>query len=430
MSRNIEYMNPLRRLLCALLGAGLLAAALFTAEAEAKIYIDVTNPRQQIIVAVSEFTGPVGAEVSDIITADLSFTGFFVPLGREAFIEDPNDRFGVENWGPLGAELVVKGRIRVSATSMSIVVRLYDVYSGREVFKKLYRAKRNLIRPLAHGIANDIYRKVTGRDGVFRSKIAFVTRDGGRDELNIMDYDGMRRNSLGVRAGAILSPHWSDNGRKLIYSAERRRKWNINVLDIKHNKEKMVYNAIGTNIVGDFFPGGNEFAFSSSKEGTPDIFTYDISRKRLMRLTTTKGIEVSPAVSPNGRTLAFVSDRGGNPQIYTVDKIGYNISRITYKGSYNTSPAWSPKGDRLAYSGRYMGKNQIYTVRPNGSGLMMLTVMGNNEAPSFSPDGRYLTFISDRDGRKGVYIMRANGEAQKRITPRAITATGSRWSPK
>jgi TolB protein len=84
----------------------------------------------------------------------------------------------------------------------------------------------------------------------------------------------------------------------------------------------------------------------------------------------------------------------------------------------------------LAFSGRFEGKNQIFIVKPDGSGLQMLTDKGNNEHPSFSPDGRFIAFTSDRDGRKGIYLMRANGEAQKRITPWSLNASGPGWSPK
>ncbi len=408
----------------------LCALLLLPSAAPGKVYVDITSPRQEIIAAINEFVGPRGAEISDIVTADLEYTGFFVPLERAAFIEKPSQPFHPENWSGIGAELVVKGTVRRTENTLSLIVTVHDVFDGRQIFKKLYRAEERLLRPLAHSISNDIYKVITGRDGVFRSKIAFIVRERGRQEIYIMDWDGARARRLGIRGPLLMSLHWSDDGRRLLYSSERNRRWGIYMLDFDDGRERLVYRSKGTNIAGDFLKGGDEFLLSSSKAGTPDIYIYNLKRKKARRITSIRGIEVSPAIAPDGNTIAFVSDRGGTPQIYTTDRIGYNMARITYSGSYNTSPVWSPQGDRLAFSGRYEGKNQIFTVKPDGTGLQMLTDSGNNENPSFSPDGRFIVFTSDRDGRKGIYTMRANGEAQRRITPWALDASGPKWAPK
>jgi TolB protein len=409
-------------LLCILIAASALRS-------EGRIYIDVTSPRQQVIVAVSLLEGPYGKEISDIIQDDLGYTGFFVPIERAAFIEKPHQTFAADNWSVLGAELVIKGHVRQTAEGLSVVVTVYDVFDGHKLLKKLYRAEEDLIRPLSHSICNDIYKAVTGQDAVFRTKIAFIAKEAGEHQIYFMDWDGKRAKPIGIKSSLVMTPHWAHDGRKLLYSAERRRRWGIYLLDFDTGLEKPVFREKATNIAGDFFPEDREFVLSSSKDGTPDIYIYDIKREKLRRVTSLKGIAVSPSVSPDGSKIAFVSDRGGSPQIYTTDKIGYNMTRITYNGSYNTSPAWSPKGDRLAFSGRFEGKNQIFTVKPDGSDLRMLTDTGNNEDPSFSPDGRFIVFTSDRDGKKGIYLMRSNGEAQKRITPWALNAFGPGWSP-
>jgi TolB protein len=406
-----------------------LLAILIPPSAQGKVYIDITSPQSRLPIAVHDLAGPGGREISDIIREDLDFTGLFLVLDRAAFIEMPSQAYNPRNWSVIGAEAVVKGEVQ-GGEKVSVTIALHDVFEGREMLRKRYSADKALTRTLAHTIANDIYQAITGKPGVFRTTIAFVSERGGQPELYLSDWDGDRMRRLGISASVLLSPHWSDDASKLVYSAKRGRQWGIYVLDFNERKERLAFNAPGTNMVGDFFPGGVEFALSSSREGTPDIYVFNASSSKLRRLTSLSGIEVSPAVSPDGLTIAYVSDRGGSPQIYTTDKIGYNSARVTFEGAYNTSPAWSPKGDMLAFCGRYEGRNQVFTVRPDGSGLRVLTERGNNEEPSFSPDGRYIVFTSDRDGGKAVYIMRANGEVQRRITPPGVKAYGPRWSPK
>jgi TolB protein len=407
----------------------LLGVFLLRSSVGAELFIDIVSSPRKIPIAIQDLAGPKGGEISGIVEYDLEFSGIFQPLDKNAFIERPDQSFRRNNWTGIGAEAVVKGFVTENGESINATVYLYDAFEGRAMLTKNYKTKKSLLRPLAHSIANDIYEKITAQDAVFRTKIVFVRKEGDRRELHMMDWDGKRASSLNVRGSILLAPRWSKEGKKLIYSAERNRKWGIYALDFGKKKEETIFSGKGTNIAGDFFPGGREFALSSSRAGTPDIYIFNIRKSRLTRLTKERGIEVSPTVSPDGKSVAFVSDRGGTPQIYSTDKIGYNRSRITYEGNYNTSPTWSPKGDMLAFCGNYEGKNQIFTVSPDGSGLRRLTDRGNNEQPVFSPDGRFLAFTSDRDGRKGVYVMRTNGEAQRRISPRNMEASDPGWSP-
>ncbi len=401
---------------------------LFTG-AFAKIYIDITSPAvRKLPIAIFDFQGPSGKEIAEIIRDDLIFTGLFMYIDKSSYIESASQPFNPLNWTPLGIEAVIKGTVQKDQ-GISVDVFLYDTFQASEILHKRYNAESALLRQLAHGIANDVYQALTGKPGIFRSKIAFVGEDGNSKGIYIMDWDGERIKKFGLKGSMVLAPHWSKDGKQIVYSAERNRKWGVYLINFLRMTEKKIYSAKGTNIAGDFFPDGNAFVLSSSQRGTPDLFTYDILRKKLRRITSSSGIEVSPTVSPDGAHIAFVSDRGGSPQIYVMDRNGSDIRRITFEGSYNTSPNWSPKGDRIAFSGRSGGKNQIFTLQPDGTDLTQLTQYGNNEEPSFSPDGRYITFSSDRRGRKGIYIMRANGEAQKRISPKWLKAYGPRWSP-
>ncbi|HXX58378.1 MAG TPA: Tol-Pal system beta propeller repeat protein TolB [Thermodesulfovibrionales bacterium] len=397
--------------------------------AEAKIYIDITSPAsRKLPIAIPEFSGPSGREMSDVITDDLDFTGLFLTLDRSAFIETSSQPFQARNWSPLGADIVVKGNVTGGKNLVSTVT-VYDTLEGKEIFKKEYQADATLSRPLAHTIANDIYYQITGEKGVFRTRIAFITRQKDRDELSLMDWDGQRTTKPGIKASVLLGPRWSRDGSRLLYSAERNRQWGIYLLDFRKSTEKNVFSGKGTNMAGDFFPDANEFGLSSSAGGNQEIYTYRISESKLTRLTSSRGVDVTPAISPDGSRIAFVSDRQGSPQIFIMGKDGYDVRRLTFSGSYNTAPSWSPKGDRIVFSGRQGGKNQIFTISPDGSDTMQLTDKGSNEDPSFSPDGRFIVFTSDRDGERAVYIMRANGEAQKRVTPRGVKAFGPRWSP-
>lgn len=394
-----------------------------------KIYIDITSPGlKKLPVAVQRFSG--NNEIRDIVKDDLTFTGLFDCLDDSAQIENPDQPFSPANWQGLGAELVVKGRVSdFTANSFLVAVSAYDVSEGREVLKKEYAATTDLARQAAHSIANDIYTVLTGQQGVFKTKVAFISDKGGRKELQVMDWDGYSMHGTGITGDILLSPHWSFDKTKFLYSAERRRQWGIYLLDMNTLKERNLLPASGLNIAGNFFPNDYEFTFTSSRDGHSGIYVADTLNVKGRKIISSPWIDVSPSVSPDGKSIVFVSNRSGSPQIYIADRFGYDIRRLTFQGSYNTSPVWSPQGDKIAYTSMIGGHNQIFIINTDGAGVAQLTDRGNNENPSFSPDGRYLAFTSTMEGPKGIYLMRTNGEGLLRITPKSIRALNPSWSP-
>jgi TolB protein len=407
----------------------LLNAFCLSMSAYAKVYIDVTSPApKKLPIAIYDFQGPSGREIAEIIREDLVFTGIFMYIDKASYIESPSQNFNPKNWTPLGIEAVVKGTVQ-GQKNLIAEVTLYDAFEGKVILNKQYQSEKELLRQLSHNISNDIYQALTGMSGIFRTKIAFVAEDKGGKNIYIMDWDGYRARKLGLKSTLLLTPHWSPDGSKIIYSSERGRQWGIYLLDFLKMTEKRIFISKGTNMTGNFFPKGDMIVFSSSKDGTPDLFILSINDDKIKKITSTHGIEVSPAVSPDGSHIVFVSDRGGSPQIYQMRADGSESRRVTYEGSYNTSPGWSPSGDRIVFSCRRGSKNQVCMVKPDGSELKQFTESGNNEDPSFSPDGRYISFTSDRDGAKGIYIMRANGEAQKKISPKGLISSGPNWAP-
>ncbi|NOX20011.1 MAG: Tol-Pal system beta propeller repeat protein TolB [Nitrospirae bacterium] len=397
----------------------------------ALVYIDINSPSLRAVpTAIYDFRGdPSGRELADIIRADLQASGVFEIVSKQTYIESDLPAFNPSNWIPLGIDLVIKGAVLKENDTIVVTAYLYDVVGATVILKKQYRANSKFIRPLAHSISNDIYKSITGEDGPFRTKIAFVGKKRGKRKIYLMDWDGKRVQDTGITGELLTSVHWSNDANRLVYSAIRGKQWGIYIADFKTGREKLVLRSRGTNIAGEFIPGRNAFLFSSSLKGSPDIFVYNIKDNTKSRITWNRSIEVSPTVSPDGKWMAFVSDRAGTPQIYVMRLDGTRLKRISFVGGYNTSPDWSPKGDLIAFSGLIGGKHQIFVVKPDGTDLRQLTQNGNNEDPSFSPDGRFIAFVSDRRGYKAIYVVRIDGRIIGQLTHRGIEALSPEWSP-
>ncbi len=398
----------------------------------ATIYLDITSPGlRQIPIAIQESSGdPVAKEMIDIMKANLDYTGLFYFIDEDAYFESPAQPFDPNNWRPLGIDIVVKGAFKIDNV-ITATISMYDVNDAKHIIRKRYSAKKDLLRLLSHEIANDIYYRITGHNGIFSTKIAFHGRKNNKKAVYLIDWDGHRLRRIIGQKSITMPPHWSSDGKKLVFSSEKSRRWVIHVLDFGEKKVLPVYKSHSTNIAGDFTPDGKNILISSSKKGSPDIYLLNIKRKKLTPVTYSTSIEVSPSVSPDGKEIVFVSNRTGSVQLYIMDINGKTPKRLTFDGNYNTSPDWSPSGKRIAFSGFTKGKNQIFTIKPDGSELLQLTDKGNNEEPSFSPDGRFIAFTSDREGKKSIYTMRIDGEKQRKITPKSFSeAFGPSWSPR
>jgi len=383
----------------------------FSSVSHAKVYLDITSPGQRKIpISITHRGTGEALTIEEILKNDLYFTGIFSDVAPDI----------------PGAEIRVDIEARGSE-SLEVSLTVTDMVEGGNILKKSYSASSKIIRALAHNIANDIFKVVTGRDGVFRTQIAYIADSSGKKELHMMDWDGY--NSRRIVSSRLASSHsWSYDGNYIAYSSEGNKKWTIYLIDLMSSTKETLFQSDGLNLAGNI-SSGNRLTFSSSKDGSPEIYVMDINKKNPEKITRSYGIDVSPVFSPDASQIAFVSDRGGTPQIYIMNADGGGIRRVTFEGNYNTSPAWSPDGRRLAYTGRTNGKNQIFVVKSDGTDMRQLTDTGNNEEPSFSPDGLFITFDSDRDGRRGIYIMRTNGEGQQRITPKELTARAPEWSP-
>ncbi|HID97584.1 MAG TPA: Tol-Pal system beta propeller repeat protein TolB [Thermodesulfobacteriaceae bacterium] len=402
--------------------------------AHSRIYVDITSPYfQKIPIAVPYAkTSPgtfendlLGRKISDILSNDLKFHGFFSVLEPE--------RYGGRadaDWSKFRMNYVVRGTLWRSGKSVIAELKLIDLANGSVIEGRRYKGDIKALRAMAHRFSNLIVEAITGESGVSLSKLTFVAQKNRIREVYSSDFDGFNVKRETFDMGITLSPRYSPDGRYVVYTSFRTGKPCLYIKDIKTGEIHRLTAFSGLNIAPAWHPDSKRLAVTLSKDGNPDIYVVDLNGKIQAKLTNGPGINVSPTWSPNGKRLAFVSDRTGSPQIYVMDLQDGSVRRITYRGSYNTDPQWSPRGDRIAYSGRIDGQFQVFTVAPEGGDPVQLTFKGSNENPSWSPDGRQIMYSSTRLGRyKALFVMFANGTGQRMLLHFAKGVTTPHWGP-
>jgi TolB protein len=395
---------------------------------------------------------------------DLTVSSFFSFIKSDAYIEDPNkvglkpapqtaNGFNFQNWKTIGTEFLVRAAYSVAGDELSFEVYVYHVPTGRLVMGKNYRGGLSSYRKIAHTFSDDLVRALTGKRGMFLTKLVASRQDikfqvgvrgAGVKEIYILDWDGAAQTKITSHQSLSLSPAWSTKGDKIAYTAfayhkaQKTRNADLFIFDIPSGKRFIVSYRKGINSGAAFLPGDQSLLLTISQEGNPDIYRMSSDGTNLRPIThgPNHAMNVEPAVSPDGDKIAFSSDRGGRPMVYTMNMNGEGVKRLTFAGKYNSSPSWSPDGKTIAFAGQDADHFDIFTMSANGSNLKRLTDArktngraSNNESPSWSPDGRHIAFTSDRTGHTQLFLVNPDGTNERQITDDHFNWEKPKWSP-
>ncbi len=418
---------------------------------------------QKSLIAMPDFQGnsSAGRVLYNTIRNNLDINSFFQLIDPKAFLEDSNvslrpypenpDGFKFENWKVINAEFLIRGSHRISGGQLYFESYVYHVPRSKLIFKKEYKAQARQGRWIAHTFSNDLFKTLTGREGMFLSQVVVGSdRSGGKwREIYVMDWDGDNMQRMTRHRSISLSPSWSQDGKSIAYSTytlrrdrgSRNKFTNLDLLhlDIASRKKKLLSGKKGLNSGSVFHPNGRHVFLSLISQGSANIFRIRTTdRKDVTRITKGpyRAMNVEPSVSPDGRKIAFSSDRSGRPMIYIMNTDGSQPKRLTFAGHYNSSPSWSPDGKWIAFSSYQKRYNDIFVIRSDGTGLKRLTSSkgkdgkrANNEEPTFSPDSGHVIFVSDRTGKKQLHIVGIDGTNEKRITSDNYNYYKPKWGP-
>ena len=407
-------------------------------------FLNINNPSiRKIPLAVPEFKQFLKGEnieqdakkAQNLLIDALDFTGYLKIIDSQVFLANPAEtgiaRKDIDffDWTGIGAELLVTGGISVENNKVKLWLRLFDTFDMRLLVGKIYTGDRNDLRIMIHRFCGEVALKLTGRPGVFNSKIAFVSKVNGKKEIFTCEFDGFNPKQITFHKSISLSPAWSSDSKWIAYSSFAKGSHDLYIKNLKQ-KRGTIINKKGMNITPAWVPGKFSIAACLSFTGDPEIYLLTGKGKIIKRVTDSWGIDTSPKFSPDGKNIAFVSKRDGTPQIFIKNLETNYTRRLTFEGSYNTSPAWSPNGDRIAYVGIRNGRIDIYTIDIEGKFSVQLTnATGDNEDPSWSPDGGLIAFSSTRGrGRPQLFVMTAAGTDQRRLLKLKGEQTDPDWS--
>jgi len=422
-------------------------ALLFALPAHADLKIDVTRGRvDPMPIAMPDFsaapdvTGDLGRNMVAVIADDLNRSGLFRTLDPSSFIQDAGAAQKAPNfgeWRAINAQALVTGMLTKAADGRTRVeFRLWDVFAEQQMVGMAYMTTPTNWRRIAHIIADAIYKRMTGEDGYFDSRIVYVAESGPATmrvkRLAIMDQDGFNHRFLTDGNNLVLTPRFSPTQQQITYMAYYNKKPRVYLYNIETGKQEVLGDFPGMTFAPRFSPDGKKVVMSLSRNGNSDIYTMDLRSKAVSQLTRDSSISTSPSYAPDGRSVAFESDRSGSQQIYVMDADGSNPRRITFGDGKYAGPVWSPRGDLIAFTRIDKGQFYIGVIRPDGTGERLITQAWHVEGPTWSPNGRVLSYFKESgrgvDRTTRLYTIDLTGYNETRInTPQ--DASDPAWSP-
>jgi len=356
-----------------------------------------------------------------IVENDLIGSGYF------NILDSKNVKSSLSNlktqyalWALSGSNYFLKASVFTENRNEFIKFTLHNVIKKETMVSyKINLDKNNNIRKVSHKISNVIFESITGIEGIFDTKIAYISTEKSKErniyKLHVADVDGFNSVTIYKSSKQLMSPTWSPKNNKIAYVSFENHRPEIFIQTLATGERVKLINGNFSSSAPAWSPNEKFMAYTSSVNGNLEIFIHNFLTRDNRRITNSLGIDTESEWGLKSEKIFFTSDRNGNPHIYSKFINNGKARRITYEGTYNADANLSSDGKYLSLVHNNGSGHKIAIYSINDKFLKVISRGRLDEAPSFAPNGKMVLFASQKLN-KGILVAASNdGRIRKEI---------------